>query len=482
MSACLEEELALDLMSGRVDGAALAAVDEHLDDCALCRELVLTLAQLNAGITPHAAGEELGRYRLLQQLGRGAFGVVWRAHDARLERDVALKLLKGSNALPEQLEEEARAMAKLAHPHVATVFDVGRLDSGEAFLAMELLEGDTLRQWLARRPAQAQILARLREVAQGLEAAHRAGLVHRDLKPENILFDAEGRAKVTDFGLAQGALPEAEGVAVDLNHSLVLPGKLIGTPGYMAPEQIRGEPATAASDQFALCVVLFEALANAKPFPATTLDELRERLKAPPAALPTSVPPGVQQALLRGLALEPAERFRSLSELSSELGTPERPAPASRVYLAVALIAACAVAAWLVLSWYFASPQGQGVRAVASQAAEPEAVVKFREELIAFDAQAQAWTPTRLEAAAKLVERSKQLEQAALESQSQELLARGQWELGQLKLAEQTGLAALGAAQRASNPHQEATTWITLAGIASSAGRLKEAEQRCDHA
>ncbi|MEZ4369234.1 MAG: serine/threonine-protein kinase [Polyangiaceae bacterium] len=480
MSACLEEELALDLMSGRLDGAALAAVDEHLDDCALCRELVLTLARLDTRTTAHAAGEELGRYRLLEELGRGAFGVVWRAHDLRLDRDVALKLLRGSNVLPEHLEEEARAMARLAHPHVATVFDVGRLDSGEAFLAMELLEGDTLRQWLAKAPPATEVLARLSEVARGLEAAHRAGLVHRDLKPENILFDSAGHAKITDFGLALGALPPSDDAPIDLSHSMVLPGKLIGTPGYMAPEQLRGETVAAASDQFALCVVLFEALAGAKPFPATTLDELRERLKSPPDSMPANVAPHVESALRRGLAIDPAERFASLSELLSALESP--PERTSRVYLAVALVAACAVVAWLVMSWYFGSPQDRGVRAVASEVAEPEGVVKFREELIAFDAPSNAWTPARLQAASELVTRSKELERGALVAQSQELLARGQWELGRFKRAEQSGMSALGAAQRAGDQRLEATAWLTLAGIASSAGRLKEAEQRCDHA
>ncbi len=487
MGGCLEEELALDLMAGRLSDDVLASVDQHLDGCPLCRELVLALARDSSGApAPHAPGEQLGRYTLIEQLGRGAFGVVWRAHDQRLDRQVALKLLKGTaHRLPEHLEAEARAMARLAHPHVATVFDVGQLDSAEPFLAMELLEGGTLREWLAGSPGEAEILERLLPVARGLGAAHRAGLVHRDLKPENILFDAEGRAKVTDFGLAAGALPSTDLERVSLAHSMVLPGRLIGTPAYMAPEQLRGEPATEQSDQFALCVVLYEALTGAKPFPAASLEELLARIESPPEPLPRSVSPRVVRALERGLAHAPATRFSSLQALVEAL-EPRSQRGVTKAWIALAAVAACGLAIWLATkgtaqSQFAPTDPGSGVRAVASEAVEPETARALRHQLEGFEAQTSAWSPARLARAEAFAAGAKREHSDALEARALDLVARGQWELGQLKHAEQTGLQALGAAQRVGDARLEATAWLTLAGVATSAGRLGEAERRCTH-
>jgi serine/threonine protein kinase len=228
-----------------------------------------------------SAGTSLGRYVVLGELGRGGMGVVLRAYDPKLQREVALKCLKPgvlSSDQGERLIREAQAMAKLSHPNVVAIYDV-ELESERVTLTMEYVEGQTLRKWLAdhaRSPT--EILTCFIEAGRGLTAAHEAGLLHRDFKPANVLVSRSGTVKVTDFGLARldeahqnisadpeavaGSLEDAIGPSRDSGSSRVLTqaGDVMGTPAYMAPEQHVGGSMTPAVDQYAFCVSLWQAL------------------------------------------------------------------------------------------------------------------------------------------------------------------------------------------------------------------------------
>jgi eukaryotic-like serine/threonine-protein kinase len=292
-------------------------------------------------------GTEVGRYRVERRLGAGAMGVVYVALDPELDRRVALKLLQprlhASDGAHARLRREARAMARLAHRQLVTVHDVGRFRDG-LFLAMELLDGSTLRTW-CQAPGRSwrEILGAYRDAGLGLAAAHAAGIVHRDFKPENVLVGDDGRVAVTDFGVALAAADAdadaaaaaaddadadaaatlAVGGASDLadpDLRLTRTGALIGTPAYMAPEQLDGGRADARSDQFAYCVALWEALLGARPFVAEDggLPALRAAIGAGALPLPPAgarVPARVLRALRRGLRAAPAERWPAMADL-----------------------------------------------------------------------------------------------------------------------------------------------------------------------
>ena len=257
----------------------------------------------------------LGRFELLRVLGRGASGVVHRAHDPKLGRDVALKVYpKHADAeLARRIKREARVSAGLDHPNIVTVFDTGE-EGGRLWVAMELVEGETLRSSLAKGPKtwstwKPVVLS----IARGIEAAHRLGVVHRDIKPENILLGADGRVAVADFGLAALAPTTAPGET-----SVTSAG---GTPAYMSPEQLQGTPPGPASDQFSYCVTVFEAVVGHRPFQAGSPDAmLRAMRSGPVAALERAPLPGrLSRVLRRGLALDPADRFPSMTALVSTL-------------------------------------------------------------------------------------------------------------------------------------------------------------------
>ncbi|MCP3138639.1 serine/threonine-protein kinase [Pyxidicoccus xibeiensis] len=267
-------------------------------------------------------GTALGRYVLLERLGAGGMGVVYAAFDPELERKVAVKLLRSrpedARAAAEgqaRLLREAQAMARLSHPHVLPVFDVGVVGD-RVFVAMELVEGRDARQWREQAPRTwAQVLAVYLQAARGLSAAHAAGLVHRDFKPENVLVGTDGRARVMDFGLARAAAgaPGAAGAAP--HWRVTLEGQVQGTPAYMAPEQWRGEPADARSDQFAFCVALWEALAGQRPFASGGPADSRPTWPAPERRVPAAV----RRALLLGLSASPDGRFASMKDLVAAL-------------------------------------------------------------------------------------------------------------------------------------------------------------------
>jgi serine/threonine-protein kinase len=275
------------------------------------------------------------RYTVLTCLGHGGMSVVLAAYDTRLNRRVALKLLRprwSQEGCSSQMRllREAQAMAQLNHPQVVHVYDSGRLEDDSVFIAMEYVEGQTLRQWLEQRPRSwREVLRAFLEAGQGLSAAHQAGLVHRDFKPDNVLVGLDGRVRVTDFGLAlarntldSGPQPEPRPLPSTWDEPLTVSGMVLGTPRYMAPEQLRGQPVDARSDLFAFCVSLYEALYGQRPFPGENPAELtqareEERIQPPPAQ--TDVPAWLGRVVRRGLRADPRRRPASLARLLEEL-------------------------------------------------------------------------------------------------------------------------------------------------------------------
>ncbi|MBX7079175.1 MAG: serine/threonine protein kinase [Nannocystaceae bacterium] len=268
----------------------------------------------------------LGRYRLLDAIGSGAMGVVLRALDTELEREVALKLLgaEGTGGERHRLQREAQAMARVSHPNVVAVYDVGEHD-GELFLAMELVRGRTLRAWLEERPRTwREIAAVFAAAARGLAAAHDAGLVHRDFKPENVLVDERGRVCVVDFGLVTRGttrnqpLLEADAMPHDVTSSI----PLAGTPAYMAPEQVQGRPVDARADVWSLCVALFEALYGRRPFDGATVVETLTAVVRGHVRWPSpggAVPARLRRLLRRGLQADRDQRELDCERVAREL-------------------------------------------------------------------------------------------------------------------------------------------------------------------
>ncbi|MCG6926731.1 MAG: serine/threonine-protein kinase, partial [Acidobacteria bacterium] len=279
-----------------------------------------------------AIDARLGPYEIQDLIGTGGMGEVYRAHDPRLSRAVAVKLITAEGASsPERLhrfETEARAAAQLAHPNVVTVFDVGTHD-GHPYLVLELLEGQTLRETLRGGiPPLRQALTWMLEAARGLGAAHERGIVHRDFKPENVFLTKEGRVKVLDFGLAKLQEPLVSGNSDTSSPTATKdtsPGVLLGTIGYMSPEQVKGEPAGARTDVFALGAVLYELLSGRRAFGGQTAAEvLASILRDEPPSLMTlegEIPASVETVVRRCLGKHPSERFSSGNEVAVALET-----------------------------------------------------------------------------------------------------------------------------------------------------------------
>ncbi len=297
-------------------------------------------------------------------------GVVYAAYDPELDRRVALKLVSPAVAGTRdesqgqaRLLREAQAMARLSHPNVMPVYDVGTFGD-QVFIAMEYVEGSTLAEWLAepKRPWR-EIVSMFVQAGRGLAAAHAGGLLHRDFKPNNVLVGKDGRARVLDFGLARPAQPDksAERSAADgrapaytkstprlamLGVTVTQRGKFVGTPAYMAPEQLMGGRADERTDQYSFCVALYQGLYGDLPFNAENLGSLLElvrqrRVKEAPSA--TSVPSWLRQILLRGLNPNPAERYSSMEVLLNEL-VRHRALPRRRSVILASLILLMAVA------------------------------------------------------------------------------------------------------------------------------------------
>lgn len=278
-------------------------------------------------------GERVDRYVILGVLGSGAMGVVYRALDPVLGREVALKSLRvDSQRSRQRFANEARAMARLSHPNVVQVYDViqagGAAGDDRWTIAMELVEGETLDAWLKTPRRYEELREVFLAAGQGLAAAHAAGLVHRDFKPSNVIVGRDGRVRVTDFGLSLTAaerastLDEGSGRLRSAAACVTSPGTVVGTPAYMAPEQHRGARLGPASDQFSFCAALFEALYDRRPYNGRTCRELSRQkhfAERIPTRGPRSVPRRVTRTVLKGLAVEPHDRFRSMEQLLEAL-------------------------------------------------------------------------------------------------------------------------------------------------------------------
>ncbi len=374
---CPEENVIVDFVRGELGRTERSELESHIDSCEACAAVVAQMAMIfedgpaddapvglssdrvevtlssttegafspvRTGRRPSREstpllpqGHKLGRYVVIDRIGSGGMGVVYAAYDPELDRKIALKVLRhGSRGSATDRQEqrtrllrEAQAMAKLSHPNVITVHDVGTVD-GNVFLAMEFIDGKTLGAWMKKRRSWREVVPVFRRAAMGLAAAHDVGLVHRDFKPDNVLLGRDGRVLVTDFGLARPAagktgtfatVPSLSSEQV-LTASLTQTGALVGTPAYMAPEQLAGERTDALSDQFSFCVAMYEALYGERPFPGRSLPELMNSVsegRVRPVPREVSVPRWIRKVLLRGLAVEGEDRFESMTALLAAL-------------------------------------------------------------------------------------------------------------------------------------------------------------------
>jgi serine/threonine protein kinase len=419
---CPDANALQELLSGQLSANERSELAKHLDGCAECRTLVAALAREATGVaepgsgrrgvavqrdpsgaaraaledtlapsealgmaatvdsssagpvaaTPGVlrAGQKLGRYEVSARLGAGAMGVVYSALDPELGREVAIKVLRRPDPLlRDRLSREARAMAQVNHPNVVAVYDVGTVDD-QVYVEMELVRGQSLRQWqAARRRSVSEIVEIYVGAGRGLAAAHAAGVVHRDFKPDNVLIGEDGRPRVTDFGLA-GSLaraaapldpaPRARGAggpaaasssgaaalraSSSLEVSLTQTGVLLGTPVYMSPEQFEGGNVDPRSDQWAFCVSLFEALFERRPFSGSTWDELAQQVTTASISPgrgnsdTSRASPALRRIVRRGLSLRPGDRHVTMQALLAELGR-DRGTPWRRAALGCAVVA-----------------------------------------------------------------------------------------------------------------------------------------------
>ncbi|MET0166226.1 MAG: serine/threonine-protein kinase [Vicinamibacterales bacterium] len=289
---------------------------------------------------PLTSGVHLGPYEIFSLLGAGGMGEVYRGRDPRLGRDVAIKVLPANASSDpgrlQRFEQEARAAAALNHPNILAVYDVGVYD-GVPYIVSELLEGQTLRERVSSGPIPIRTaLDYAVQIAHGLAAAHEKGIVHRDLKPDNVFLTRDGRVKILDFGLAKLIDQESTGVVsgvLPTSPPGTIPGLVLGTTGYMSPEQVRGEHVDRRTDVFALGVVLYEMLTGRRAFVRDTVPEtmtaiLRDdvpdlRNSNPQVSLP------LEQLMRRCLDKDPARRFEAMHDLASALSTIEVTSPSS---------------------------------------------------------------------------------------------------------------------------------------------------------
>ena len=351
--ACPDENALVDYAAGALSPMEIERIDEHLDRCSDCREVV---APLLAPTKPRRApalkpGDRAGRFVIDRALGRGGMAVVYAARDEDLDRQVAIKVLRVRGSGSERatrLLREAQAIARISHPNVVEVYQVGELDSGDLFAAMEHLDGTTLRDWNAEGR---DVVAVMLDAAAGLSAAHKAGIIHRDFKPDNVMITSSGQVKVLDFGLAavEGWPSSVSGspASGDFDLKLTRTGTVMGTPAYMAPEQHSGT-VNERSDQYAFCVALFEVVFGRRPFGGRSMEELVSA-KLTGVTIPSGgeVPAHVRSVLARGLQPDPGRRFASMDELRASLQRPRD----RRVLVGVALGAALigTAGAWVAL-------------------------------------------------------------------------------------------------------------------------------------
>jgi serine/threonine protein kinase len=308
-------------------------------------------------------GSRLGPFEVVSHIASGGMGAVYRARDTRLGRDVAVKVVSDTLAIDEaamaRFEREARAVAALNHPNILALFDIGR-EGASTYVVTELLEGATLRERIAQGPLPLRkALEYAQQLAVALAAAHERGVVHRDIKPENVFVTGDGRIKVLDFGLAQAATLAALGPPSDASTSAgTVPGTIMGTVGYMSPEQLRGAAVDHRSDIFAFGAVLYELLTGARAFvgatPADTISAVLNSDPPPISRGAAGVPAQVERIVHRCLEKSPTERFQSARDLSFALANDSEPSAAHRRGAASSLfargLAALAVVALLAIA------------------------------------------------------------------------------------------------------------------------------------
>ncbi|HWB78462.1 MAG TPA: serine/threonine-protein kinase [Nannocystaceae bacterium] len=376
----------------------------------------------------------IGRFTVLRELGAGGMGVVYAAYDEQLDRRVAIKVLhagRDDERAQQRMQREAQALARLSHPNVVQVYEVG-MHAGAIFLAMEFVTGQTLGAWVreATRP-RADVIDAYVQAGRGLAAAHAVGLVHRDFKPDNCMRAEDGRVRVLDFGLARQSTEAPVVIAStdpsftqSLDQSLTRTGIAVGTPAYMAPEQFLGEELDARVDQFAFCVALWEALYGQRPFLGTTRIQLAEavtagRIAAPP---PSKVPSELHAALVRGLARAPADRWPDMTALLDVLA--RDPGRRSRWIVAggVALLGGAAIwwgardegpkctGADALIADTWGPPQRAAITETFARSTKPFAEPTLHTVLADLDVYAQGWIASRTEACVATRERGDQSE------------------------------------------------------------------------
>jgi tetratricopeptide (TPR) repeat protein len=347
----------------RAELAALIEAHERADITASTPAIRIEAADTDATTGSLTAGSRLGRYEILELIGSGGMGEVYRARDPKLGRDVAVKIVRGRDPLTAaqlaRFDREARAVGALNHPNILTVFDVGTA-FGTPFVIAELLSGETLRDRMQARALPVdEARATARQLASGLAAAHEQGIVHRDIKPANVFITRDHVVKILDFGLARhDAVLHAD------ESSITARGFMMGTAGYMSPEQVRAERADARADVFAFGAVCYEMLAGERAFCGeSTVETLHAILTAEPPPLPAGVPDDLRRIVARCLEKDPANRYESMREVAAALDRPggepvaaRRPAVTGAVAAGTALLAATLLIIWALPSWFERRP------------------------------------------------------------------------------------------------------------------------------
>src|ERR1700733_7971002 len=271
-----------------------------------------------------STGERLGPYEIYGLIGKGGMGEVYRARDTRLDRTVAIKVLPAEFSAQEErlrrFEQEAQVLGALNHPNLLAIHDVGA-QNGTHFLVSELLEGESLRQRLQEGALPLRKAMELAvQIAKGLAAAHEKGIVHRDIKPDNIFLTRDGRAKILDFGLAKQSGAAGNGENATITAVATQPGVVLGTAGYMSPEQVRGKPADARSDIFSFGAILYEMVAGLRAFHGdSSVETMNAILKEDPPPISGNIPLAIERVIRRCLEKAPEERFQSARDLSFAL-------------------------------------------------------------------------------------------------------------------------------------------------------------------